>query len=174
MRSEISARIRLARGDDLAALGAIEDAAGAMFAGTAAAADLILSITPIDVHAAGCARGSLWVAAEPADEPVGFLLAEPVDAWLHILELDVHPAAQGRGLGRALIEAAAAAAPGFGCDRLSLTTFIDIAWNAPWYRRLGFTDVAAAARPDWLLGILRREAETGLDPANRTAMLRLL
>ncbi len=166
--------VRSARPDDLPQLGAIEDAAGMMFAGTSAAADLVLTTTPVDVHAAACARGSLWVVVDAQDLPQGFLLAESVDAWLHILELDVHPDAQGRGLGAALIAAAGAAAPGFGCDRLSLTTFIDIPWNRAWYRRLGFVDVAAADQPDWLAGILVREAETGLDPANRCAMVRPL
>ncbi|KPF74681.1 hypothetical protein IP88_07855 [alpha proteobacterium AAP81b] len=163
--------VRRAHERDLALLAAIEDAAGEMFAGTSAAADMTLTTTPIDVHAAACARGSLWVAVDGDDAPLGFLLAEPVDTWLHILELDVHPDAQGRGLGAALIAAAGAAAGDFGCDRLSLTTFIDIPWNAPWYRRLGFAEIAAADQPDWLRGILRREAETGLDPANRCAML---
>jgi GNAT superfamily N-acetyltransferase len=135
---------------------------------------MVLTTTPIDVHAAAWARGSLWVAVDAADAPLGFLLAEPVEKWLHLLELDVHPGAQGRGLGAALIDAAAAAAPGFGCDRLSLTTFIDIPWNAPWYRRLGFGEIAAADQPDWLAGILVSETETGLDPANRCAMIRLL
>lgn len=164
--------IRLAHPGDLAALPAIEDAAGTRFLGTSAALDASLPNVSLAAFAAGQARGSLWVATDAGDAPVGFLLAEPRPPWLHIRELDVHPGHNGVGLGRALVAAAGAAAPALGCDRLSLTTFRDIPWNAPWYARQGFADLAEP--PCWLAAILAEEAAAGLDPANRCAMVRLL
>lgn len=164
--------IRCARLADLPLLPAIEDAAGTRFIGTSAVGDMDLPNVPGSAFAAAEARGSLWVAVDADDRPLGFLLAEPHPPWLHIQELDVHPDHNGRGLGRALVAAAATAAPRLGCDRLSLTTFRDIAWNAPWYRRQGFDELAAGDCPGWLVAKLVHEAEVGLDPANRCAMVR--
>lgn len=164
--------IRPAHPGDLNVLPAIEDAAGTRFLGTSAALDANLPNVPMAALAAAQARGSLWVAVDIADTPVGFLLAEPRPPWLHIRELDVHPDHNGAGLGRALVAAAATAAPALGCDRLSLTTFRDIPWNAPWYARQGFAEPADP--PDWLVAILAEEAAAGLDPANRCAMLWVL
>lgn len=164
--------IRLARPDDLPLLPAIEDAAGMRFVGTSAALDATLPNVPATAFAVAQRRRSLWVAVDADDVPIGFLLAEPHPPWLHIQELDVHPDHKGQGLGRALIAAAAQASGGLACHGLSLTTYRDIAWNAPWYRRLGFVEVAAAARPAWLTAKLAHEAEHGIDPASRCAMTR--
>lgn len=164
--------IRRARPDDVQHLAAIENAAGARFIGTDAALDNDMPNVPDDAFATAQAHDSLWVAVAGDDRPVGFLLAEARAPWLHIQELDVHPAHGGRGLGRALIAAAAAAAPALGCHRLSLTAFRSIAWNAPWYARLGFVEMAMDVRPEWLAAKLAHEVALGLDPANRCAMHR--
>lgn len=164
--------IRLAHPGELARLSDIEDAAGTRFLGTSAALDASLPNVPMAAFAAGLARRSLWVAIDAGHAPVGFLLAEPRPPWLHIRELDVHPDHNGAGLGRALVAAAEAAAAALGYDGLSLTTFRDIPWNAPWYARQGFAEVTEP--PDWLAAILAEEAAAGLDPANRCAMAKLL
>lgn len=166
--------IRRATPTDLPLLPAIEDAAGTRFAGTSAAMDADLPAVPMAAFAAAQAADCLWVAVAGDDVPVGFLLAERRAQFLHVRELDVHPDHGGRGLGRALIAAAVAAAPALGCTALSLTTFRDIPWNAPWYGRQGFVEVAAPDRPAFLSALLAEEAALGLDPANRCAMVRPL
>lgn len=166
--------IRLARSADLPLLPAIEDAAGTRFAGTSGALDADIPAISITDFAAGLVADSLWLAVDTDDRPLGFLLAQARGVWLHVRELDVHPDHNGKGLGRALIAAATAHAPALGCDRLSLTTFRDIPWNAPWYRRQGFVELLASDQPGWLAAILAHEAVLGLDPANRCAMCRPL
>lgn len=164
--------IRLAHPADLPLLPAIEASAATLFAGTAMAHIVGGTTTPIDALERALARGSLWVADD--DGPCGFLLAEVKRGWLHIFELSVARAAQGRGVGATLLADAIAGAPALGCERLSLTTDRFMAWNAPFYARHGFVEAAAddPALPDWLAAMPSREAESGLDPARRCVMVR--
>jgi hypothetical protein len=54
---------------------------------------------------------------------------------------------------------------------VTLTTFRDVPWNAPYYERLGFQ--AIADNSPGLAEIMREEASRGLDPATRVAMILL-
>ena len=166
--------IRPARSADLAFLSAIEISAGQRFVGTPMAFAAAHPPSPIDALEAALASASLWVATDAADAPVGFLFGEAVDGWFHVLEVSVHADVQGQGHDATLLAAAAAAAPGQGCDRLSLTTDRDIAFNGPWYRRCGFAEIQPADAPDWLAAIPAREATHGLDAARRAIMVRTL
>ena len=115
--------------------------------------------------------GTLWVAADPGDRPVGFLAADVVGEVLHIWELAVANEAQQKGIGRRLMETAEAHARAAGLHAETLTTFIDVSWNAPFYRRLGFELLSPGddARLDELN---RLEAERGLP--RRCAMRKVL
>jgi GNAT superfamily N-acetyltransferase len=107
--------------------------------------------------------GFLLVAGEPA---VGFahvleLAGEGTATHAHLEQLAVHPDAQRRGIGTALVRAAMRRAGAEGHDRLTLCTFARVPWNAPFYRALGF---AVVERPDGVLARLReRERDLGLD-----------
>jgi GNAT superfamily N-acetyltransferase len=104
--------------------------------------------------------------------PVAFLLAEPVDGHLHIAQVSVHPAAAGRRLGAALIEHLAGLAVEQGAAGLTLTTYRDVPWNAPYYRRLGFTEIPEARLNPGLRAIRELERTAGLDSWPRLAMFR--
>jgi GNAT superfamily N-acetyltransferase len=164
--------IRVANPADLPLLPAIEASAATLFAGTAMALVVGGATTPLDALDRGLAQGSLWVG--DGDGPCGFLLAAVEAGWLHIFELSVARDAQGRGVGAALLAAAIAGAPALGCERLSLTTDRFLAWNAPFYARHGFVEIAAAdpSLPDWLAAMPGRETASGLDPARRCIMVR--
>ncbi|WP_310475427.1 GNAT family N-acetyltransferase [Sandarakinorhabdus sp.] len=164
--------IRHALPADLPLLPAIEASAATLFAGTAMAHVVDSATTSIDALERGLAQGSLWVADDGG--PCGFLLATAEQGWLHIFELSVARAAQGRGVGAALLAAAIAGAPALACERLSLTTDRLLAWNAPFYARHGFVEMAAndPALPDWLAAMAQREADSGLDLARRCIMVR--
>jgi N-acetylglutamate synthase-like GNAT family acetyltransferase len=79
---------------------------------------------------------------------------------------------QGRGLGRMLLEHAARRAAADGLPALTLTTFEHVAWNAPYYARLGFRILDDAEVTPGLRAIRRREAGIGLDRWPRVCMRR--
>lgn len=110
----------------------------------------------------------LWVV-EDAGEVVAFLAARIVGDRLHIDELDVRQDRQGHGLGRNLLAHAKAVARARGQARLSLTTFRNIPWNAPYYARFGFREWPAdEAEPD-VRAALANETSRGLK--DRCAMV---
>lgn len=166
------ATIRPARPDELPRLAAIEDAAEELFRGTAMAFVLDMPKPPVRSVPEFAPGVMIWAATDAADAPLGFIEAERHDDWLHLQELSVHPEAQRQGLGRALVMHALAAARAAGLAWVSLTTDREIAWNGPFYRRMGFAELAPEMQPGWLADMLRHEVEAGFDPKRRVAMAR--
>jgi len=101
---------------------------------------------------------------------VGFLIADVVDGELHIEELAVRHDWQGRGCGRALVNAAITAARAQGLRGVTLTTFRDVPWNAPFYGRMGFRLLAGHEIGRRLEEVLREDVERGLSHEQRCAM----
>jgi hypothetical protein len=152
-------RIRAVTEADLPLLQDIERAAGECFrtVGMAAIADdEPLTLKELDDYRR---TGLAWAAAED-DAPVAYLIAEPVDGALHIEQVSVHP------------DAARAALTGL--DALTLTTFADVPWNAPYYARLGFAALAEDALTPGLRAIRDRESAHGIDRWPRVCMRRPL
>ena len=77
-----------------------------------------------------------------------------------------------RGIGRALVEHAAGRAAAEGLAALTLTTFADVPWNAPYYARLGFRVLAEDDLTPGLRAVRAAERERGLDRWPRVAMRR--
>lgn len=104
--------------------------------------------------------GTVWVAVNGSDEPIGFAIAGRLgdDAYLH--ELDVEPGWSRRGVGRALIARVAGWAQANGDTSLVLSTFRDVPWNAPYYQRLGFVEVPVAAYTSELQSLRENEAKS--------------
>ena len=65
-------------------------------------------------------------------------------------------------------------ARGAGHRAVTLTTFRDIPWNAPFYESAGFRPLGAPEVGPGLAAIVRDEAARGLDPGQRLAMRREL
>jgi GNAT superfamily N-acetyltransferase len=120
------------------------------------------------------AGGRAWVLVDDRDAPIGFVLVDLVDSGAHIEQVSIHPDHARQGLGRTLIEHVAEWARGRQLSELTLTTFTDVAWNAPYYERLGFVAVAPAELGPQLRAIREHEAAIGLDRWPRTAMRRPL
>lgn len=107
---------------------------------------------------------------ESNNKIVGFILMVPIDNRAHILELAVAMTAQRQGLGKELLNAAEVWARAKHFSDLTLTTFCDPAWNAPWYAKHGFTKIQLdESRPE-LLRIWNDEIEHGIHQQPRTAM----
>jgi ribosomal protein S18 acetylase RimI-like enzyme len=165
-------RIRPARPDDLAELVEIERAAGSTF--QLFDADLLADHDPGSVEElapyAECGRA--FVSVDADDRPVGYLLVDPVDGAAHIEQVSVHPDHARNGLGRALIEHAAGWASAHDLDSLTLTTYVDVPWNAPYYERLGFRRLAPEEETPGLRAIRDHERALGLEVLPRTSMRR--
>jgi GNAT superfamily N-acetyltransferase len=110
-------------------------------------------------------QGFLLVATESVDGvPVGFAhVLEVEDA--HLEQLAVLPEAGRRGHGRALVRAALAEADARGHRRLTLRTYADVPWNAPFYAALGF--VESEPDTDVLRGLVETERLLGLERHGR-------
>ncbi|WP_190126781.1 GNAT family N-acetyltransferase [Streptomyces inusitatus] len=124
-------------------------------------------------------EGRAWVAVERAEgggdgPPLAYLLHEEVDGAAHIEQVSVHPAAARRGLGRELIEHLEGRARAGGLTALTLTTFTEVPWNAPYYARLGFRALGEGELTEGLRRIRRVEREIGLDRWPRVCMRREL
>ncbi|MGK5642139.1 GNAT family N-acetyltransferase [Streptomyces sp. URMC 126] len=104
--------------------------------------------------------------------PVAYLLADRIDGNLHVEQVSVHPDAAGRGIGRALLDHLASAARTAGIPALTLTTFADVPWNAPYYERCGFRRLSADEITPELRAVREREAAHGLDRWPRVCMRR--
>jgi len=171
--------VRLARPTDLPRLPEIEVSAATLFRDQGVevfageAPETPIDFTPAKVWAPIVDEGLLWVMAKPDGPPGAFVAARIEEGRLHILELDVHREHQGQGLGRRLLTFVVAEARRRGLAGLSLTTFRDVPWNAPFYASVGFAIVEGEDARGALQTYLDREASRGLDPARRCAMVLL-
>ncbi|HCT7896941.1 TPA: GNAT family N-acetyltransferase [Enterobacter cloacae] len=138
MRVGLNITVRPTRPGDVTALPAIERAAGQRFRDYPELAWLAEGdVISAEQHLDYAERGLSWLA-QANDQPVGFILAEMHVSSLFIVELSVHLDWQGKGIGRRLIACVADQARKRGLASLTLTTFRDVPWNAPFYARLGF------------------------------------
>ncbi|MEZ7157041.1 GNAT family N-acetyltransferase [Streptomyces sp. MAD19A] len=163
-------RIRAAAPAELPALQDLERAAGAPFRDLGMPEIADDDPPALDVLERYRRSGRCWVAAEEEDRPVAYLTAEPVDGALHVEQVSVHPRAARRGVGRALLAHAAHRAHEEDLPALTLTTFTEVPWNAPYYARLGFR---VLPEPDLTPGLRRiraKEAAHGLDRWRRVCM----
>ena len=163
--------VRTARWDDVAALPALEQSAGELFR----TVPELAHVADGDNHSeeryrAFVARGWSRVAVDEAGELCGFLCAEPFGAELHVWEIGVRLDRQRRGIGRRLLDLTIDTARRRHMASITLTTFADPAWNAPFYERMGFRRLAPGDAGARLCGILDREAEAGLPRDRRCAM----
>lgn len=167
-------RIRAARTEDLPLLQDIERAAGECFRDVGMPE--IADDEPLPLDALGhCLRAGLaWAAVDAADAPVAYLVAEHVDGNLHVEQVSVHPDSSRRGVGRALLDHAAAVAAAGRLPALTLTTFADVPWNGPYYARCGFRRLDDAELGPGLRDVRAREAAHGLDRWPRLVMRRKL
>lgn len=156
--------IRPARPEEFPVLQAVEVASGEPF--REVGMPWIADDDPLPLDVLG--RLHVWVAADP--EPVAWVAAEPVDGYAHVEQVSVHPDRARRGIGARLLDHVEGWAAARGLRGLTLTTFRDVPWNAPYYERLGFREVTALT--PGLAAIVEAEARRGLDAARRVCLRR--
>ncbi|OTA20439.1 acetyltransferase [Xenorhabdus beddingii] len=119
-------------------------------------------------------QGNSWVAINECSQPVGFILAKPLDNGLHIMELSVHEGWQRKGIGKALVEKVVQVAEQRYLQAVTLTTFREVSWNAPFYHSLGFNILDSQQITEPLRQILQSEIDYGFAEEQRCAMKRLI
>ncbi|KAA1423664.1 GNAT family N-acetyltransferase [Mumia zhuanghuii] len=129
--------------------------------------------TSYEVVAAAVDRGTAWVEVDGVGTPIAFATVDVLDGCAHLEQLSVIPAHGRRGVGTALVGAVEEWALCRGLGVVTLTTFADVPWNAPYYRRLGF-EVVPETR--WTPGVRERIAEETafFDPWRRVVMAKAL
>jgi GNAT superfamily N-acetyltransferase len=164
-------QIRRSRVNDAEAFPGIEHSAGLAFRQIPALAwiadddDL-----PSEFHRRLVIEGTSWTAVDGLDRPIGFLSAEIFSDNLHIWELSVRLDRQRMGVGRRLIAHAIEEAKARNLASITLTTFIEVPWNAPFYTRVGFAILDRQTLAPRLADLLRQETERGFAAQARCAM----
>ena len=163
---------RFAAPDDAETVRTIEFDAGLRFAsvgmaGIADAPPMSLALVERKI-----AAREILVAVDRDGTCAGFVMFEPQPARIYVQELDVLTSHAGRRIGAALIDEVAQLARSRRLMQLILSTYREVPWNAPYYRRLGFSDIEEADLDAAL--IARREAHIarGLDESKRLFMRR--
>lgn len=163
--------IELARPEDVAVLPEIEREAAVLFSGLDLPQSVLESVCDLEDLVEAQEEGLLWVARLGGGAPVGFALIELLDGVPHLDEMDVRPAFGRRGVGARLLGAVLAWARDAGHAEVTLSTFRDIPWNAPFYAKHGFRPMGEHEMSAALRANAADEARRGLDPAARVTMV---
>jgi GNAT superfamily N-acetyltransferase len=134
-------KLRPALAGDLDRIAEVEMAAGTLFAGIGLAE---IADDPVDTDEIGraIADGRVWVV-ERRGRIEGWVMAVVVDGEAHLAQVSVAPEAAGLGLGRLLAERVHRWATDQGHASITLTTFVDVAFNGPLYERWGYRTLDA-------------------------------
>lgn len=92
-------------------------------------------------HAGQIAAGQVWIAP-----PEGIIVLVETPDGLLVANVAVHPEAQGRGIGRALLDVAAGEAGRRGLARMWLYTNAAMTRNIDIYARLGWRETHRATQ----------------------------
>jgi GNAT superfamily N-acetyltransferase len=157
---------------DLPELANIEVVAGKAFADIGMDAVAGDEALPQDQLRAYLDGGRAWVAVNTNDVPVAYVIVDVVDGNAHIEQVSVDPAYAHQRIGQALIERVGTWASERGYPALTLTTFVEVPWNLPYYERLGFSRLTDADETPGLRAIRAHEASLGLDQWPRCCMRR--
>jgi GNAT superfamily N-acetyltransferase len=166
--------IRRAFRKDIAFLPEVERHAGTLFAAcpeaTGLTDEILACVNSIDSFEQAREDGHLWVAAASTGEVTGFALVLEVGGYAHLDELDVLPSHGQRGLGSALLATVCAWAREAGFPAVTLRTFRDVPWNAPFYQRRGFQVVESSELSEQHAALEVSERLRGLRTDLRVAM----
>jgi len=125
---------------------------------------------PEEVFAESIAARDVFVARHgKAEKPVGFTLTSHRGDTLYLDQISVHPDHGKQGLGRALVQRVLEDARDRGFKQVTLSTFKDVAWNGPFYRKLGFKPIKPEKMSDWMQELEAAQAQS-LDITKRQFM----
>lgn len=115
------------------------------------------------------APGFVLVAVDLDATVVGFVHVLEVDGGAHLEQLSVRRTHARRGCGRALVEAAKSEGARRGHREMTLRTYAEVPWNAPFYVTMGFRTSAPVS--EFHRSLLLVEAELGLERYGRRVQM---
>jgi len=87
------------------------------------------------------ADGIVDIAVDPGEQVVGFLVCYPRNGHLHVENLAVLPAAQGRGVGARLLAHSEMRAREHGLNAIALYTNVTMSKALSFYPACGFAEI---------------------------------
>ena len=166
--------IRMATPAQVSRLPEIELRAAGLFGPDELPAAIANQAAPLEDYQAAQARDRLIVAQDETGVVTGFAHMIELDGRAHLEELDVDPDFGRRGIGSHLVRAACGWGQVRGFQSITLATFLDIPWNAPFYFRMGFKVLPARSWSVALHRLRAHEGEMGLDLDRRVIMQRAI
>lgn len=161
-------KIQLATKADVPLLDAIEAMAGRIFTPGSIPENVLAERVPDDIFMEAISHDRLVVAVDFSLCPVGFAFWQDIERSALLSLIEVNPRHGRKGLGTALVLSIINQVAKGRFSYLYLTTFNNIPWNAPFYKKLGFTRLDDEDQPKWIKDILLEEYEKGLN--DRIAM----
>jgi GNAT superfamily N-acetyltransferase len=167
--------VRLALPADVAALPELERLAGLMFKTypeeLGISEEMYQHPNSVETFAAAQNAERLWVAVGPGGDLIGFALILELAGYAHLDELDVLPSHGRQGIGSALLTTVCSWAKEAGYPAVTLRTFRDVPWNAPFYQKRGFSIVESATLSERHVGLEASEQQRGLRTDVRVTMV---
>jgi len=148
--------------EEAALLPDLEDRAGLLFSDSQHPDVVNHAPSSVDAYRAHIRLDLAFVVTDGTDTPVGFAICGVLDGALHLYELGMDPDHGGKGLGRALVEIVAQEATARGLGAVTLSTFTNVPWNAPFYERVGFRILGEDEMTPALYLVRNHEADAGL------------
>ena len=166
--------VRLAHPEDAESFAEVEEDASRILRDAPSLAQVTIppARSPAEYRAIIAQRQSL--ASEADGRIIGFAAARPAGRELHLHELSVARAYQRNGIGGTLLRALQIDARNAGFASITVHTFRDIAWNAPFYAAYGFAEVTDLADHPRLAAGQDAAVKAGLPRDRRCAMICLL
>jgi GNAT superfamily N-acetyltransferase len=114
------------------------------------------------------------LVAETDEQIIGFCVVTELCGEAHLKEISVAHDFAGKGVGKRLLLQALTQAQTRDYTAMTLTTFKDVPFNAPFYKNLGFAEFQPDNRWPQLQTILAQEAQSLLGQYERIAMMKPL
>ena len=166
--------IRLARDDDAQAFHEVETDAAGLLQDEPSLAGIPVPPAESAEHYRRLIRRGHCLTAYEGERIVGFAAAAPIRRELHLAEISVARTHQQIGIGATLLEALAIDGRNAGFRAITLNTYIDVPWNAPFYASHGFVELHDLEGRPHLADSLEKAARLGLPRERRCAMIRFL
>lgn len=167
--SDTNIVVRPVEPDEIARLGDLERSAAELFR-QHGLDDVAEGATIPPTLALAFTRFGAALVAEADGVLAGFAFVASYDIHAHLYEVSVAKDFQGSGIGRKLVEAVCDWAVEHEFKAVTLSTFSDVPWNAPFYQSIGFRILEPHQWTPALYMLREHEKDAGLDVARRCIM----